>query len=151
MLIRELKFIIFEYIFEKETLNFLISNGYEFNKRNLHYYTIKAFQQDKLKIACDLVSKDNFDLDFSWEVTYPTKLKSTKEKFNKKLNVLSYLIYRKCKEDLMIKDKINDKKKLLVYLIYKTIKLAHPFIPHITSEMAEIIEQTIANIPNIKI
>lgn len=41
------------------------------------------------------------------------------------------------------KDKIDIKKKLLIYLVYKTIKLANPFIPHITSEMAEIIELTI--------
>ncbi len=103
MLIRELKFNILEYIFTKDTINFLISNGYDFSRRNLHYYTIKAFQQDKIKIACDLVLNDNFDLDYSWVVSHLTKLKSTKEKFNKKMNVLSFLIYRKCPENLILK------------------------------------------------
>ncbi len=44
------------------------------------------------------------------------------------------------------KDKITDKKHLLLYLIYETVQQAHPFIPHITSEMTEVLDLTLANI-----
>jgi valyl-tRNA synthetase len=42
-----------------------------------------------------------------------------------------------------IKDKIELRKELLLYLLYKSIELAHPFIPHITSEMKEVLEKFI--------
>ncbi len=42
-----------------------------------------------------------------------------------------------------IKDKLNTRKQLMLFLIYKTIELAHPFIPHITSEMRQILRDTI--------
>ncbi len=45
-----------------------------------------------------------------------------------------------------VKDKIGDKKKILLYLIYHTVQMAHPFIPHITSEMSEVLEQTLDSI-----
>lgn len=52
-----------------------------------------------------------------------------------------------------IKDKKETRKYLLLYLVYNTIELAHPFIPHITSEMKEtldlIIEKNKSNFFNI--
>ncbi len=44
------------------------------------------------------------------------------------------------------KDKVSTKKHLLLYLIFQTIQQAHPFIPHITSEMTELLEHTLSNV-----
>ena len=103
MLIRELKYKILEYIFDDKTLYFLFSHGYDMTKRNLHFYTIKAFQQKQIKIACDLITNDNFDLDFSWVTSHLVNIGTTKEKVLKKFNVLSFLIYNNCPENLLIK------------------------------------------------
>jgi len=45
-----------------------------------------------------------------------------------------------------IKDKKETRKYLLLYLVYNTIELAHPFIPHITSEMKETLDLMIKKI-----
>jgi valyl-tRNA synthetase len=37
------------------------------------------------------------------------------------------------------KDKISQKKHLLLHLIWETIQQAHLFIPHITSEMSQLL------------
>lgn len=44
------------------------------------------------------------------------------------------------------KDKIETKFNLLLHLVYETIQQAHPFIPHITSEMTEVLDATLVNI-----
>lgn len=101
--IPDIKLKILEYIFEEKTINFLITNGYDISKRNLHYYTIKAFQQKKLLIAWDLILNDIFDLDFSWTVSHSVKHKNKTDKEVVKFNVLSYLINNGSSEKLLIK------------------------------------------------
>ena len=80
------------------------------------------------------------------------KLADVKSEIENKLDLFEFAKASKCLyswiwDDLAndyleyVKDKIESRKELLLYLVYKSIELSHPFIPHITSEMKEVLEE----------
>jgi len=61
----DIKYLIISYIFKKETLEYLITNNYNF-KPNLHQKTVKAFNEKKYNIFEDLILNGLFDKNTNW-------------------------------------------------------------------------------------
>lgn len=61
----DIKYLIISYIFKKETMDYLITNNYNF-KPNLHQKTVKAFYEQKYYIFEDLILNGLFDKNINW-------------------------------------------------------------------------------------
>jgi hypothetical protein len=128
----DVKFHILSYIFKKETVDYLIQNGYIFYP-NLHKYTLSALtlsekNSNLMLIAKDLLSNGSFDDNYFWicEWSYPNNKIYYRDilmtiieiqHFDKKINLFSENLLKSKKINLNIRDhnKVNSIGKMIQY------------------------------------
>ena len=96
----------------------------------------------KLSDYVIICEKDKFMINKLQDTKQDIETKLENFEFAKASKILYSWIWDNLANDYLeyIKDKIETRKNILLYLVYETIKISHPFIPHITSEMKEILD-----------
>ena len=115
------------------------------------FWNVVRFIQTILMEKNEIYKLGKFDIICEKDKTILEKFNETKENINARLETFEFSkathclyswIWDNLANDYLeyIKDKKETRKYLLLYLVYNTIELAHPFIPHITSEMKETLD-----------
>jgi valyl-tRNA synthetase len=109
---------------------------------NLSEDNIQKYIYNDYKIICD---KDQMILDKLVETKKEIESKLEIFEFGKATKILYTWTWDYLANDYLeyIKDKIESRRNILLFLVLETVKMAHPFIPHITSEMKEVLEKFI--------
>lgn len=109
----------------------------------LNSYKFSKYEINNYKINCE---KDEFIIKKMSDVKLEIESKLDLFEFAKAAKCLYSWIWNDLANDYLeyIKDKKESRKELLLYLVFNSIELAHPFIPHITSEMKEVLDNFIS-------
>lgn len=123
------------------TQTILLGSNYNSNAKSYFY---SKYKLDEYKIICE---KDELMIKKLSEIKSEIESKLDSFEFAKATKCLYSWIWDDLANDYLeyVKDKTESRKNLLLYLVYNSIELAHPFIPHITCEMKEILDCMIEN------
>jgi len=121
------------------------------------FWNVVRFVQTILMETNEIYTLDKYDIICDKDKMILEKFNETKENISTRLEIFEFSKASQClyswiwdylANDYLeyIKDKKETRKYLLLYLVYNTIELAHPFIPHITSEMKETLDLMIKKI-----